>query len=164
MGRQIVLHKLNNKVPSMSFPWIGCTGMKLLLVFDSWYAASLIPSIQPEVNLLHPLTSMKWSEYGYEIPVGMYNTNAAVLENKVYIGGRILNTGSTCHLSSSFMISLKICGTFWTHPPSGMPPPRTTRSWCWLGVWTHIRMLRGLLTSCGSWRSKIIGTSPSLPW
>ena len=55
-------------------------------------------TIQPKINLLHPLTSLEWSEYGYEIPVGMYNANAAVLENKVYIGGRILNTGSSSKL------------------------------------------------------------------
>ena len=53
---------------------------------------------------------MKWSEYGYEIPVGMYNANAAVLENKVYIGGRILNIGST---SSSKLLIYDFTEDLW---------------------------------------------------
>ena len=38
------------------------------------------------MNLLHPLTSLEWSKRN-EIPVGVFNAQAVVLENKVYIGG-----------------------------------------------------------------------------
>lgn len=43
-------------------------------------------SVQPMVNLFHPLTTLEWSEYG-KTPVCVYNAQAVVLENKVYIGG-----------------------------------------------------------------------------
>ena len=43
-------------------------------------------SIQPTVNLLHPLTTLEWSEYR-KTPVCVYNAQAVVLEDKVYIGG-----------------------------------------------------------------------------
>ena len=38
-----------------------------------------------QVNLLHPLALLKWSEYS-KIPVDVYNAQAVVLGNKVYIG------------------------------------------------------------------------------
>ena len=53
-----------------------------------------IPSLQ--VNLLHPLASLKWSEYS-GIQVGAYNAQAVVLGDKVYIG-RIMHAGSSSKL------------------------------------------------------------------
>ena len=53
-----------------------------------------MPSLQ--VNLLHPLASLKWSEYS-GIQVGVYNAQAVVLGDKVYIG-RIMHAGSSSKL------------------------------------------------------------------
>ena len=44
------------------------------------------------MNLLHPLTSLEWSECD-KMPVGVFNVQAVVLENKVYIGGGSMSTG-----------------------------------------------------------------------
>ena len=50
------------------------------------------------MDLLHPLTSLEWSEY-QKIPVGVYlNAQAVVLGNKVYIGGGIMHSGSSSRL------------------------------------------------------------------
>ena len=38
------------------------------------------------MNLLHPLTSLKWSEY-CKMPVNVYSAQAVVLRNKAYLGG-----------------------------------------------------------------------------
>ena len=45
------------------------------------------------MNLLHPLTSLEWSEY-CEIPVGVYIAQAVLVGKKAYIGGRILHARS----------------------------------------------------------------------
>ena len=50
-----------------------------------------------QMELLHPLTSFEWSEH-CEIPVGMYNAQAVALGNKVYIGGGIMDPGSSSRL------------------------------------------------------------------
>ena len=49
------------------------------------------------MELLHPLTSFEWSEH-CDIPVGMYNAQAVALGNKVYIGGGIMDPGSSSRL------------------------------------------------------------------
>ena len=53
--------------------------------------------LQPKTSLLHPLTSLEWSEY-CEMPVTMYNAQAVVLENKTYIGGGDMYPGSSSRL------------------------------------------------------------------
>ena len=46
----------------------------------------ITPSLQPQVDLLHPLASLEWSER-CEIPVSIDDAQAVVLGTKVYIGG-----------------------------------------------------------------------------
>ena len=50
-------------------------------------------SLQPRVNLLHPLTSLEWRDCS-EISVGICNAQAVLLGSKAYIGGGGMNPGS----------------------------------------------------------------------
>ena len=54
-------------------------------------------SLQSRMNLLHPLKSLEWSEC-CEMPVSVYEAQAVVLGNKVYIGGGIIYPGSSSRL------------------------------------------------------------------
>ena len=44
-------------------------------------------------DLFHPLTSLKCSEYS-GVPASVYNTQAVIVNYKVYIGGESINSGS----------------------------------------------------------------------
>ena len=56
--------------------------------------------MQPQMDLLHPLTSLEWSARSEccEMPVSVYNAQAVVLGNEIYIGGGSIDSGSSSKL------------------------------------------------------------------